>query len=126
VVIDLLCCHCFLLSLCVSRNFETLNEFVPGEHVSRPHDSSVWYLPFVPLMSGRWISCYSFLKISPWSTSDRPKTLSTDDQGSYNEDIEAANNLMLSIALTSQLFPKSINISFKDENRSYCAYFVVC
>jgi hypothetical protein len=82
VVADLVFCHCFLLSLCVSRHFETLSEFVPGEHVLRPHDSSVWYLPFGPLMSGRWISCYSFLKTSPWSKSDRPKALIIDYQGS--------------------------------------------
>jgi hypothetical protein len=50
------------------------------------------------LMSGRWISCYSFLKISAWRTSDRPKTLSIDDEGSCNDEIEAANNLILSTA----------------------------
>jgi hypothetical protein len=88
-------CHFFFLD-----KFETLNESVPGEHVSRPYDSSVWYLLFGPLMSGRWISCYSFLKISAWRTSDRPKTLSIDDEGSCNDEIEAANNLILSTAWT--------------------------
>jgi hypothetical protein len=64
------------------ETFETLTEFVTGAHVSRPHYSSDLYLPFGPLMSGRWISCYSFLKISPWSTSDRPRTTGIYYQGS--------------------------------------------
>jgi hypothetical protein len=42
----------------------------------------------------------TFLKISPWSRSDGPKTLIVDYQGIFNEDIKAAKTLILSIALS--------------------------